>query len=151
MNIWKQKTKFYNKVLLLTAVCVNGVGLGIIWTLGLLSFFFQSYFFFQSFRYICFRQCVKIATKRKRQHVNSNIFFPQAEKTQLCATSAQSQKKWSNLLLCLVWLGNNLDNVFQLGFGLSDEINTFFFGFFINAAVNNGLRQWLGSGFIRLR
>jgi len=51
----------------------------------------------------------------------------------------------------LAWLGNNLDNVFQLGFGLRDEINTFFFGFFINAAVNNGLRQWLGSGFIGMR
>jgi len=48
---------------------------------------------------------LKAAAGRKPHNVNSNIFFPQAEKTQLCATSAQSQKKMkqSTFVFGLAW------------------------------------------------
>jgi len=79
--------------------------LGFFWTLGLLSFFFFITFYFQKFSVYLLWSVIKTATDIKPGNVNSNIFFPQAEKTQLCATSAQSQKKMrqSTFVFGLAW------------------------------------------------
>ncbi len=131
---------------LLTLVCVNGFGLGFIWILYCLFFFFLVTLFLSKFSVYLLASVSKNATVHKPSTVNSKIFFPLAEKKLI--TRSKVYKKCYQSVVVSVGFCDNLANLAFLETDYVLCVSIFFKPLWEILLLTASLRQWLGLGLI---